>query len=142
MGSSLPHLAKNDHNESLSSQVHVQLQSRGVKLHFIAGNISSMVALKRLVVAGAHYIQSKEFRVALCTKCSSRGALCTERSVQGYTMNRVQVLGVRYVQSAGFRIVLRTEFGVLYVQSAGFRGVLCIVCNPISPAMFCLQNWV
>lgn len=43
--------------------------SRGVKLNFIVGGISSMVTLKGPVVSGVCYIQSAGFRSVLCTEC-------------------------------------------------------------------------
>lgn len=67
------------------------VSSRGVKLHLIAGSISSTVALKGPVVSGVRnvqisgmrYIQSTEFRGALYTKCR----------VQEYDTYKVQFQG-------------------------------------------------
>lgn len=60
-------------------------QSRGIKLYFIAGCISSMIALKGSVVSGY-----TTYRVAECV------------------MYRMQSSGVHYVQSVGFKGALCT----------------------------------
>lgn len=48
--------------------------SKGVKLKFFVGRISSMVQLKGLVVSEVHYIQSAGSGSVLCTECRVRGS--------------------------------------------------------------------
>lgn len=103
--------------------------------------------MHRVPGLGMCYVQSAEFRGALCTESWDR---CVLHRVEGSGVNYIPSSGVHYVQSVWFRGALCTEcqvlacatyrvqgLGVGYMQSSG--GVLCTECATPPPKLPCIS---